>query len=1134
VVAGASELNGSVPVNAGQAGLFILVASNDRGVRDSATVWVAVDNGSTDIVFTASPAHVRSGEPATLAWHATGARAVSLAVKGGDTVDLKGQLETGSVNVNPTVKTTFVLTVDGQAREATIDVEPVIDQFQVTPEAATPGQPVTLSWKTHGANQVTLSLASVGVVDTETDQAKVAQGSFDYTVSPDLSASDVLTFELRVESETAHSVQTLSVYKMGNPHVLSWTAPTYAVTGSSFSLTWTTTLADVVEIVRDGQSIYRSPSADIAAQGSLSLPTPATAQSFQLRALDSRGGVDVSSELTVSPVGLPDPANSTFTSSDTVIANGGTPVTLAWNVPSARNLKIADSGVKAVGTVVLTAAVNASPYTIVPGQYAFLGGNSLGYNRRYTNSTGGTLSPGGTLSLTLVAVTAGTDANFAATNWTVQPAFTGVTVTNPVVANGTWLTTLGEDPSTVFTAQGPGSETGSVQLYPNRSTEYRLTGDNGVGTAVTPMSANVAVTTSAHLSFSAANVPAGATVQVTGPSIPGAGALTPLNFAAMNLPTQSFVDISSTGTEITFTPANNSTLVALPQPFQATWRGIVVGGQSINVSYTGWMKFSTVLAAPNSFPISRGMVSVLGGMSLQRTANSRVYWQLDGTGSQQRLIVQWNDIAIGPSTPALQFFTVQAQLYATGQVVLAYAKVPTLNKAPSPLPTIGAYAGDDSTGLVSPSTGQLRYFSLPMQGDVFGLFTALPQPYDYIVAPELLRVSLDLGNNHSMVIQDGETVVTPNLVTITEAMMNPVTAGNEWIEITNNTANDFDLNGWDLEFGSGSKYTFTSSVRVPASSRLVLGQSTTAPAATAVNYFSYGSTYTLPKTGAPVNLSRAKGVYSSLGVAPVGTTGTAGTFVASYAIQSGTKATGWTLPTGVTTSMCTVPTASTYGAGLFGTPGAANTTCPSYAGASTTGNFEILAGQSGTTQLTPASNDNDIVSLTLSSPARFGGVTYSKVYVGTNGFLSLEPVTCASDATGTCYANNPASLLPPATTPLAPVGFIAPFWDDLDVSTGGIYTARRTGYTIISWENVQKPILGDTYSLNFQVKLFDTGNIEFHFGTMTGTGATSAPNNAKGASASTWLMPPQGGAAYMVNTSGTAIAPNSGYRFTAQ
>jgi hypothetical protein len=1170
VVSGATATNGDITLNADQGGLFVLVALNERGVRDSAAVWVQVDAPTSEIVFTASPSRVRSGDPATLAWHATGARAVSLAEKGGKTLDLGGQVETGTVNVNPAVKTTWVLTVDGQTREATIDVTPVIDVFKVAPDSATPGQPLTLTWQTRGSNGVTLSLGGVGDIYSESDPNKVSAGSFDYTVSPDLAATDVLTFQLVAQGGSSNTTQTVQVYKMGSPHVTSWTVPPYALAGSSFSVAWTTTGSDTVEILRDGLSVYRSATPDDAIQGSVTFPAPTADQSFQLRAIDSHGGVALSDALTVSPVGMPDPGNSTFTASTSSIASGGTPVTLTWTAPNARNLKIVGSGVKAVGTIVLTASSSAPTNTIQPGQLSLQGYTSSPYATTtptllFTNLTGGTLSPGGTLAVTVVATAAGTDYNTVAPNsisWG-KTSLASVTPSNPPVANGTWLTTQGEDASTVYAVQGVGAASGSIQVFPNRNTDYCLTGDNGAGDTLTPMTVSVAVAQPARLNFSMANVPIGGIVQLSGPTVPGAGALEPLNFAAQNLSTQQFVDIAGTGTEIVFPnlSATANALVSLPQNFQATWRGVPVGGQSLNVNFGGWMAFGNIPVAPNwdnGPPTKRGVVSVLGTLAT-RVANSHVYWQMDGAGSQQRLIVQWTNLGVSTTgtvgLAAYGTFTVEAQLYSTGEVVLAYPQVPTYRAGQPNIFRIGAVAGDDASGWVMPSTGQRRYVLGPMKGDRFGLFTKLPASYDYITAQENLRVSVDMGNGARMVVQDAETVVAPNQVTLTEAMMNPPagTANGEWLELTNNTATAFDLNGWDLQFGNNSKYSFTTSVMVPANGILVLGQNSTAPAASAVNYFSYGAQYTLPKNGSPVVLSRANGVYSSLGLAPAGLVGTV---VPGYSVQLGGKATGWSYVSGLNATVCTAPTASSYGTGLYGTPGAANPTCPAYVTKASInpGTFEPLAADPAASPLLPGNQDNDIVTLPLAAPARFGGLSYSTVYVGTNGFLSLEPLTCAADTTyGTCFASPASSVNQFAALPQ--VGLVAPFWTDLMLGTGGIYTARRTpatgpAYTIVSWEKVTfspVPVSGtpavpvfyptsiETYQLNFQVKLFDNGNIEFHYGNMSGNGTTAAANNAKGYHSTTWLQTPLGEASNTVNTSfSTSIAAGTGWRFTAQ
>ena len=133
VVSGADALTGSVEVSVEKDALFVMVASNDRGVRDTAATWVQVDDGVAEVMFVASPAEVRAGEPTVLAWNAQGASQVSLAEKGGAAIDLGGQLESGTVVVTPTRETTYLLDVDGKVLETTVRVLPKIDALHGDP-----------------------------------------------------------------------------------------------------------------------------------------------------------------------------------------------------------------------------------------------------------------------------------------------------------------------------------------------------------------------------------------------------------------------------------------------------------------------------------------------------------------------------------------------------------------------------------------------------------------------------------------------------------------------------------------------------------------------------------------------------------------------------------------------------------------------------------------------------------------------------------------------------------------------------------------------------------------------------------------------------------------------------------------
>lgn len=97
----------------------------------------------------------------------------------------------------------------------------------------------------------------------------------------------------------------------------------------------------------------------------------------------------------------------------------------------------------ALGDVVLTCSATAGPYTITPGQLWV--GDAAG--RRYTNTTGGVLPPGGTLTLQVRAESRGTWYNVdPGTITQMLVALPGVRCANPGVA--AWASKPGVDAET--------------------------------------------------------------------------------------------------------------------------------------------------------------------------------------------------------------------------------------------------------------------------------------------------------------------------------------------------------------------------------------------------------------------------------------------------------------------------------------------------------------------------------------------------------------------------------------------------------------------------------------------------------------------------------------------------------------
>src|SRR5690606_20854803 len=112
-----------------------------------------------------------------------------------------------------------------------------------------------------------------------------------------------------------------------------------------------------------------------------------------------------------------------------------------------------------------------------------------------------------------------------------------------------------------------------------------------------------------------------------------------------------------------------------------------------------------------------------------------------------------------------------------------------------------------------------------------------------------------------------------------------------------------------------------------------------------------------------------------------------------------------------------------------------------------------------------------------------------------------------------------------------PKATVAIFWDDLekrDAGNGSVYMQRMADHWLFHWHQVTcyayPPNEDD---LNFQIKLFDDGAIEFHYGEMIP--GISTPWD--GSSATIWLENPSGGDALVLGIDEPVVQPHTAYRF---
>lgn len=141
----------------------------------------------------------------------------------------------------------------------------------------------------------------------------------------------------------------------------------------------------------------------------------------------------------------------------------------------------------------------------------------------------------------------------------------------------------------------------------------------------------------------------------------------------------------------------------------------------------------------------------------------------------------------------------------------------------------------------------------------------------------------------------------------------------------------------------------------------------------------------------------------------------------------------------------------------------------------------------GGTAVTLSNSDEGVSTTAISAPANFKlfGFAAPTFHVFSNGFLSFETATCISTGSS-CYFSN--TTLPTTANPNA---IIAPYWDDLDISS--VCTKVAGTKLIVQWTGTP---FGGTEVVDFQAILDGSNNtIEFVYAadqdaTEDGGGAT--------------------------------------------
>ncbi len=1007
--------SGTVDVTIDAQTLFVLSAVNKRGVKTTALVTVGLDGGSTRAFFAGLPELVAPGGAVTLVWSAPAAKVVTLTPMGGAALDLKGQLETGSVQVPLTTTTTFTLDADGTQKQVTIAVAQAAVELTVSKALAQPAEMVTVSWKTTGASKVTLSSPGRGALVTETDPAKMAMGSFVDTL-PNSGLGTIVPYVLTVAGSAADQTASAQVVLSDAPQIKTFTAPEYVLVGKKFSLAWTTTSATLVEVSTGGVVIWSSTSVGQATAGSVLLSSPSAPTDYTLTARGALGGAPATKQVSVKPVGTT--SVTTFTALPGTVAAGGGAVTLTWNVPNARRLRI-----------------------------------------------------------------------------------------------------LGSDGHTVATSRGVPAETGTATAYPNGAITYTLDADN---TLEAPVTATAAVTVTAPAAFgptASGPVFAGNPVDLawtvgTATQLGGFPHSDVVNVSGST----GFVDISATGTKLTFAAAaDDATLTFTPPDYETFLYGNRLSGP-VTVSTNGFLVFGasaasrpTTTAIPNA-TIERNFIAPYW-TNLELGTTGNVFWQVTGEAPDRVLVVQFDKLKI--KGDAMSEITLEAKLHQTGVVTFEYKKLAATAALPAAVIGVQGVTSGLPAGGAATNVG-ITLFG-PKSSPLTVTFNQLGT----------LGGFLRLANGYLKVGYTPPSLVLPGDVGISEVLYQPnaaIAATGEWFEVTNATNAPLDLNGWVIDFGGGVTHTIASPVVVPSKSAVVLGQSASGAANDNVaTAYQYGALAMSEPAGAltlrNVNYQATVSWNSALlnnGGAGISINVDTQPFLLSTDVAA-------TAPHPISCSSATAFGAQTPN--QQGTPGAIKA-CFGYLMRPIPVSYLDISA-TGTAILT-VNPDESAGPIDLSSaPVPYFGVSKSQVTASTNGWLSFLATTSSAAGNRT---------LP--STGATNAGTLAIFWDDLDaVAANGAIYQRRVGagvdpanplpHWIIQWSHYSYWISSD--DLNFQVKLFDSGIIEYHYAAMT---SGSSSNYGTGVGATVWLEKTGGGSALVSSINQPKVAPNTALRFT--
>lgn len=1039
--------------------------------------------------FTASASTVAAGTEVTLSWAVSNATALELRDANGEQVAINATAFDSSVKVTVTAEALYVLTArstgGSDSRAVAVHLEGGASgvSFQALPPVVPGGQTVTLVWNAPGVDAVTISDAT-NMVDLG------GQGAVGAVIVTPLRDT---TYTLTAGEQTFTAAVTVQ------PAVLTLTAPAGVSMGGTVRLAWTSAGAEKITVSSPGRGVL-SEVTDAAqvVSGSFDDVIPSL----------PAGGV-VTYEVTAVK------GTETMTRTAQVIVGSGVQIsrfeaslTAAPSVPYL--VRWETVGAAAVELLVDDVAVFRTSTTT--GQYSFVTGTAdFAIELVATSASGDSVRR--RLNIDVVGQTASP---------TLTAAPTTVAVGSPVTltfsaTNARRVRIESSEGEVVFSASGIAAEAGTTTVKPTISTTYTASFDNLLGDA--PVTATAAVTVTGTPTALVTQYPPTA---ISGQSVrisPTQSDATLIGFPHRQLLTSSqanFLDISSTGTRVV---APGEDVNAVTVPFAALVWGARQGG-SLTVSRAGWMSFgaaATVLTSEVALPSTSAPPALFAPYwdDLRLTAASGVFYQVVGEAPDQELVVQWNKMQAGTNVGTELTFEVRVHQHGTVSFEYQTMVLPTARSF-----TIGVQ--DPTRTLAVTST------TAPANNSALQFFAPLAEGFDLrVVKGSRFGGYIERNGELTFITAAASAWNVPGDIALSEIMFNPsaTVPQGQYLEVYNGTALALDMTGWSLSTNS-TTFTITPGFALPPGVGTVLGETTDrAQNDDAGVALAWGSALSLGRDGGSLKIgTEDAGVtftYGSDAGAGVATEISPGLMLAS----SGS-------------GILTCPATRTFGGQVPSQRGSPGTTvgCFGYAMQTIPSKY-VDVSDGGTALITNTSViDGITVPVTIAAnttdpaPVAFG-VRRPSLSMSSDGWIVW------TNTTTTSFSNK---SLPSTSTP---VGTLSPFWDDSETVPGrtpannmywkhftaGEDAATPAEHWVFQWAHFKHyGTTGAGDDLNFEVKLFVDGTIEYHYAAMV-SGTSS--NWANGNGATVWLEEPTGTFALAVSINQPTVLPNSAVRF---